>query len=290
MLTTDLTNQENIYLTDEIHLVAPKQTPFSTLLLSKKGNSETGAKIHSWRERTLDTSDSLAQEGADAGEGVHSTRAELSNVLQILSKTVKVSGTAQATEKVGDLFASEINDRLIEVKADLEKALLTSTKNDGSDGKPRKMSGLIEFADPENLVQEPVSETAIKELARKLWEKGFEGENLYLFVNADIKEELDSLYKDKYFYPAKTNDFGLLVNTIETNYGVINVVLDRYMPTEKAVLFDLDQLSIKFLKGRQPHYEPLGKRGDNLEGLVLLEATLEVGSKKSVAVLETTTV
>ncbi|CKG65868.1 Uncharacterised protein [Streptococcus pneumoniae] len=54
------------------------------------------------------------------------------------------------------------------------------------------------------------------------------------------------------------------------------------MPADKIVAFDVNALKVAFL--RQPQFQALGKTGDNDKGQVVAEATLEVGSKKAVAV------
>lgn len=284
MNTNDLTNLENIYLSDEIALVAPRQTPLMTLLLANGKREKTLAKIHSWREISADMdADSTAKEGADAGEGVASKRAELSNICQIFSKTIKVSGTVDATKTSKDIFAQETETKLIELKADIERNLLNATQNDGSDGNARKMNGLLNWAHDDNKVNEAVTEKSIKELAKRLWQQGFEGENIYLFVNADLKEQIDAIYDAKTSYQHKIDQYGVVVNQIETNYGVLNLVLDRYMPADKALALDLDQISLRFL--REIKLEKLGKTGDSRSALLVGELTTEVGSKKAVAVL-----
>ena len=75
--------------------------------------------------KTLDaTADITVDEGVDATNFVQSARAELNNVMEIFYKATSVSGTAQASKKASeDLFASEINDRLIELAIGMEKNL-----------------------------------------------------------------------------------------------------------------------------------------------------------------------
>ncbi|MBT2667327.1 DUF5309 domain-containing protein [Bacillus sp. ISL-4] len=284
--TNKLTNLENIHLTDEIAVVAPMSTPFMTLLMSKGQYVGTGGKIHTWREKTLDFADVTVGEGSEATNFANGIRAELNNVLEIFLKSTSVSGTAQATGKVGDLFASEINDRLAEVKVAIEKRLINGIKDDGSVSGVRKMDGLLKFADASNILTGAttgqITEEEIKGLVRKLWDKGIENGEFYALVNYDIKEKVDALYKDSYHYQHVTNDFGLVVSSITTNYGKINFVLDRYVPTDKVIAFDLNSVSVAFL--REPQFEALGKTGDNIKGQVVAEATLEVASKKAVAV------
>lgn len=70
--STKLTNQENIHLTDEIAVVAPKATPLMTLLMGKGQYKQGGAKIHTWREKSLDFSDATVAEGVDAENFINS--------------------------------------------------------------------------------------------------------------------------------------------------------------------------------------------------------------------------
>ncbi|WP_137842579.1 DUF5309 family protein [Bacillus sp. 2SH] len=281
-----LTTQENIHLTDEIALVAPIATPFFTLLMSKGLYVDSKGKFHTWREKTLDgTADITVDEGVDATQFVQSGRAELNNVMEIFYKATSVSGTAQATGKVGDLFAQEINDRLIELAIGMEKKLINGVKNDGTSGK-RQMDGLLKFVDAGNVVNgatlNVVTEKEIKSLARKLFDAGNENGEFFALVGADIKDQIDDLYKANYTYMNPTKDFGIVVNSVETSYGRINFVLDRFMPADKIIAFDVNALKVAFL--RQPQFEALGKTGDNIKGQVVAEASLEVGSKKAVAV------
>ena len=201
-------------------------------------------------------------------------------------KSTSVSGTAQATGKVGDLFASEINDRLAEVKVAIEKRLINGVKDDGSNSGIRKMDGLLKFADASNTftgaTANVVTEAEVKQLARKLWDAGNESADIYALVNADIKEQIDELYKGNYNYQHVTNEFGIVVSSIVTNYGKIQFVIDRHAPADKIVAFDLNAVKVAFL--RKPTFEQLSKTGDNIKGQVVAEATLEVASKKSVAV------
>lgn len=286
MDSTKLTTQENISLAKEIALVAPIDTPFATLLLANGKQKTSTAKIHTWREKSLNlTDDVTVAEGADATNFAEGVRTEMNNVMEIFMKSAKVSGTAQASGAVGDLFSDEINDRLAELKVNIEKRIISGKKNDGSVGGIRNMDGILEFVHADNkIVGKTVGkivEAEVKQLARKLWEHGVGAGEIYALVNADLKEQIDEIYKDRYNYQAMTNEFGLVVQTIDTNYGRLNFVLDRHMPTDKIVAFDLNAVSIAFL--RQPSFELLGKTGDAVAGQVVAEATLEVSSKKAVA-------
>jgi hypothetical protein len=287
--TTNFTQHENIDLSNEISLVAPVDTPFSTLLMNKKLIETAGSVTINWREKTLDdTSDISRTEGFTTSDFYTSGRAEVSNVMEIFSKAVQVSGSAQASDVKGinDLFASEVNDRLTEVKTNMEKKMLSLTNyNDGStDPFIRRTKSIFEFCLPENQVTITATPTLdeFKATVKKLWDNGLGSNGFYCFVNADYKEAIDSFFKDQINYNQPMDTYGFVANRIITNYGVVNVVLNRHMPANRILVCDPVYLRLVYL--RKPFFEPLAKDGDNIKGQVLTEVALKVYNRKAIAV------
>lgn len=289
--TTNFTQHENIDLSKEIALVAPTDTPFTTLLLNKKLVETAGSVTINWREKTLDdTADISKTEGFTVDTFVSSGRAEKSNVMEIFSKAVQVSGSAQASNVVGinDLFASEINDRLTEVKVNIEKKVLAPTNyNDGST-EPfiRRMKSVFEQVHPDNVVEIETAPTQndFKAVVKKLWDAGLGSNEFYAFVNADFKEIIDGFYANQINYNMPMDTFGFVANKVITNYGVVNVVLNRHMPVDKILVVDPAYLRLVYL--RKPAFEMLAKDGDNLKGMVITECSLKVLNSKAVAVAQ----
>lgn len=284
--TTNFTSLENVNLTKEISLVAPMDTPLTTIILGK-GFDTTGSKIVTWREKTLDTTEDISQvEGSETTVFQTSARAEKNNICEIFKKAVSISGTANASSITGvsDLFAEEINDRLIEMKVNIEKALISGVRNDGSlTPFVRKMDGLLAFALPgQSVTNATVTEPKIKETVKCLWDAGMSSGTYVGMVNASIKEEIDALYDGKYSYVAQENLFGLVVSSIQTNYGTIKLVLNRHMPIDKLVIFDPSYLKMAYL--RQPQFELLAKTGDSVSGHIVGEMTLKMLNQKALAV------
>lgn len=279
------TPTESISLSQELALLGVQDTPLSSLLLSK-GVEKAMSTVYTWKEKTLATDgDTDAVEGADTVTFQQSDKRELSNILQIFKRAVSVSGTAEAMQSTK--FNEEIADRLLELKIKLENVLINGLKKDGSKTPfIRQMSGLIEFADNTNAKSNTDVEALIKGGMRQLWNNKLTGGTYYAFVNADVKDKIDGIYKDKYSYQHKTTNFGLLVETINTNYGIVNVVLSRDIPADKIVLFNDSYVNMAAL--REAHFEALAKTGDNTKGHVVGEYTLKVGSPKAVAVLTVT--
>lgn len=289
--TNNFTMHENIDLSKEIALVAPTDTPFTTLLMNKKLVETAGSVTINWREKTLDDTEDISKtEGFTVDTFVSSGRAEKSNVMEIFSKAVQVSGSAQASNIVGinDLFASEISDRLTEVKVNIEKKMLAPTNyNDGSK-EPfiRRMKSIFEQVHPDNVVEIETAPTQndFKAVVKKLWDAGLGSNEFYAFVNADFKEIIDGFYANQINYNMPMDTFGFVANKVITNYGVVNVVLNRHMPVDKILVVDPAYLRLVYL--RKPAFEMLAKDGDYLKGMVITECSLKVLNSKAVAVAQ----
>ncbi len=288
--TSNFTTNENIDLSKEISLVAPTDTPFYTFLLGKNLWDETGSKIATWREKTLDSTENVSvPEGSDLTNIVASSRAEKNNICEIFMKGVEVSGSAEASTITGipSLLNSEIQDRLIEMKINVEKKLISGTRNDGS-ATPfvRKMDGLMAFALTDNTVSNAsLTEVKFKETVKKLWTNGLGGDFIGM-MNADLKETIDGIYDGKYSYIAQESLFGLVTRTIQTNYGNVTLVLNRHMPVDKIAIFDPAYFRVTYL--RKPFFETLAKTGDSVKGQVITECTLKCMNQKALAVFSKT--
>lgn len=283
--SSNFTNLEQISLAKEIALIGVQATPFTSMLMAKGNVEKALSTVYTWRAKTLDDAEDLsAVEGSEDIVFYETARAELSNILEIFKKGASISGTAVAMKSTQ--FAEEVNDRLLELKINMEKKFINGLKADGSTTPfKRQLSGLLEFADATNAVSATgaVTEDTVKEVMRNLWNQDLAEGTVYAFVNADIKEQIDAIYKDRYGYSHVTTNFGLLVDSINTNYGTVHFVLSKHVPADKMVVFNDSYVDLAYL--REPHFEPLAKTGDNVKGQVIAEATLKVGSPKGVAVV-----
>ncbi|USK86164.1 SU10 major capsid protein [Peribacillus asahii] len=286
--STNFTATEQISLSKEIALIGVEASPFTSLLMAKGNIEKALSTVYTWKEKTLNTlGDISAVEGSDDITFFESAKAELSNILEIFKVGVSISGSAEAMKSTQ--LNSEIADRLLELKVNMEKKFLLGVKNDGSTTPfKRQMAGLIAQADASNAVPVTgtITEADIKAAMRKLWSNNLTTGTVYAFVNADIKEDIDNIYKDKYGYSHVTTDFGLLVDSINTNYGRVHFVLSPHIPADKIVFFNDSYVDLAYL--REPRVEALAKTGDSNKAQIVAEATLKVGSPKAVAVVTVT--
>lgn len=291
--STSYTTHEAVSLAQEIYKVGDvNDTPLYSLLLSKGLTGRALAPIHNWRERSFNTTDigDGVVEGNTTPTVYQSGRAELNNVCQIWQRAAEISGTAQAMKST--TFSQEIADRLIEIKQGIEKSITSGVRNDGS-ASPyiRKLDGIEQWAASANQITAStptqVSEDDIKRLVKCFWSQGLPTQQYFALVNSDLKEQIDTIYKDSYSYIHQNSVFGLLVDGIRTNYGTLYFLLSRYASSDKITAFAPNFISLDYL--RKPMFEPLAKIGDATSGEVVCEATLRVGSKRAVAQLTVTT-
>ena len=280
----DFLENEVVDLRDEIALVSPTDTPLTTLLMARGQVVPANDITVTWREKELNSQrGTLILEGADAGAVITSSRRSLNNVCQIIEKVTQVSGTARALNPkgIGDAFEAEINDRLIETKRDLEWYFLNGTKTLESDNTPRQMGGLMNLVNEANVITTAgaLAEDHILDALQKVWEKGAQGE-YYAFVGATQKRAINALAKSgnnvRWILEngSVSNVYGVSVAKIVTDFGEVNLVLDRYMDHNGILMLDMDEVQIAELRGT--FYEDLPKAGDYFKGHVLNESTIKL--------------
>lgn len=281
---SDFLTNEVVDLTEEIKLVSPTDTPLTTLLMGRGQVVPATDITVTWREKELNsTRGTLKLEGAEAGNVITSSRSSLSNLCQIMEKVTQVSGTARSLNPkgVGDVFDAEVNDRLIETKRDMEWYFLNGTKTVEADSTPRQMNGLMNLINANNVVSTAgaLTEEHFLDALQKMWDKGAQGE-YFSFVNAGVKRMINALAKTgnnvRFMGDngAMTNILGIGVSKIVTDFGEINLVLDRYADTSSILTVDLAEVQIAELRGT--FYEDLPKSGDYFKGHVINESTIKL--------------
>lgn len=197
-------------------------------------------------------------EGAEYGKsGADPKRKLLKNNCQIFKQVAEISGTAMALnpDGISNHLEKRVEEKLILIKRALNKAILEGTlqNEDVGQSKPRKMNGLLNIiANTKDMENQPITSKTFSEVMRMLDEQGNGGTDRLCFVNADIKEYIDKIFgddsKNHLEIHAGNNTFGVLANTIVTNYGNVHVVLDHNMPEGQMMIFDPGQVYLKVLR------------------------------------------
>lgn len=292
----------------ELFAASPEDTPLLSSIGGLTGGQSVGAVAFEWQGYDLRAADDARQrvEGANAPAGEERDRYTASNVLEIHQEAVEISYTKQgATRQRGsgatavtvgstvlpaDELAWQLDQQFKQVARDVEKTFITGTyARPATNATPRKTRGLLE-AITTNVVTNgtPAALTAkmVLDLMQAVWENGGiqEGETRTLITNATQKRNLTKLFvSDKNYREETRNVGGVNLQTIETDFGRVNIMLNRYMPADALVVASLEELAPAFLEipGKGHFFaEPLAKTGSADKVQIYGEIGLNYGNER----------
>lgn len=276
MIKTANLQNEIIDLSKELILLDNINLPFSSLLMRRA--QKVGSVLVNWKYENLDNTRSTSFEGADITNFLSSTRnTGDKNICQIMEKAVSVSNTAQsvALEDINDLFAHELNNRLLELKRDLEWYLINGTYTEENESTSRQMKGLINFITEDNIITSKTDPdfNTLNAMARKMKEAGTASQNLVLLCDYNTMDKVSYLFNDKTYYQGVTNEFGSPAVKFNLTYGSCYLYTVPSMPTNSMILANMDYL--RFCNLRNVQYHDLSVTGDSRKGFIVCENTMK---------------
>ena len=213
-----------------------------------------------------------------------------SNFTQIFSDIVQVSGSWQATEQYGinDPFSRETDKKIKELVIRLERAAhygRRSTSLPTTNGTPfRRMGGLWNYirngsgAIATDGTGGTLTESRLLDLLQSIWVAG--GKPDTIWVGPRQKRALNNFLVPFVTTGRTEGVAGVIVGRYESDFGDVNVVLDRYLKPDDLIVTTNEFLGIGPLKGngesRALSIMPLPQRGDFQESLLIGEYTMEV--------------
>lgn len=269
-----------IELHKELVLVDNINYPFASLMLQKR-SVPASSVIVNWKYENLSDVNTPAFEGAEISAFLASDRSSGDkNIMQIFSKAVSVSGTADvvAVESIRDLFSHEIENRLIEVKRDLEYYLLQGEYSEEDENNPRQMKGLLNFVDKNNQLDDTAEGFefgigTLQEMAKIMRKAGTSSQNLMLLCDYNMTDAINTLFDEQQRYVNVTDSLGNPVKKLNLTYGGAFVYTLDSMPEDTMTLINIDYLQLAQL--RKAQYHDLAKSGDSRKGFVVAESTLK---------------
>lgn len=266
-------------VSDVITNIAPRKTPF----LSSLKTEGTHQLLHQWQEDTLDAAQSNAQiEGADAVDQTLVATVMRSNYMQILSKTIKVSGSADKAKAHGRAKESayQMGKKAAEAKRDLEKALIgvNQAAVAGNDTTARVMASAYNQIDASNNVNHGVAaalaEADVLTVLGDIYTNG--GEVTTLMI-----KPTDSLIVGGFATATgRTRQFvndqrkvTNVVNVYVTPYGEVKVVLNRFNLASACLFYAPEYW--RLLVFRNWFRQVLAKTGDSTKQQLLGEFSLK---------------
>jgi hypothetical protein len=302
----------------ELFSASPEDTPFLSAIGGLTGGESTGATIFEWQGYDLRdaAADRQRQEGADAPDGESRVRYNASNVVEIHQEAVAVSYTKQAatgqrgsgadavtigtTTIPASELAWQLEQQFKQIARDVELTFITGTYARPTDNTaPRKTRGLLEAVTTNVATTTETAATltdgTVLDLMQDIWESGGiqESETRTIVVNAALKRALTRIFiKDASYQESTRNVGGVNLQTIETDFGKCNIMLNRYMPSDKLAVVSLEECAPKFLEipGKGHFFaEPLAKTGASDKVQIYGEIGLKYGNEKTHGVLTVAT-
>lgn len=286
-MTTHVKSYEQVgkkeVVADFISNLSPTKTPF----LSSIGTESVKNTVYQWMEDSLKAvADNAAVEGADATDENQTQPSLRDNTTQILTKTFRVSGTADIINLYGRAKESayQMMKASEEIKRDLENALIgtAQAKTVGSASVARKFAGvqaMIDSTVTETNVAAPLTETNVLNVLQKVYNAGAEAGTL-LIKPGDALKVANFAYRANSGVAERYRELGAgdktivnVVNVYVSPWGEVRVVMDRFIKSTDAIAYDAGNWKLMVM--RPWTREVLAKTGDSTRHFLLGEYGLK---------------
>jgi len=275
------TNRED--LTDIVTNISPTETP----LVSMFGKTKANATYHEFVEDELKPAKANAHvEGEDITAHEVPSRVRKGNYTQIIEEDYKVTETQQAVNTAGvkDEYAYNAYKAMKQFSKDLEYALVNNTEaKAGSKTEARQMAGVPGIVKTNILTAASITGKVIGDALQAAWEQG--GEPTKLVVSGANKRAVSAMTtSNTKTVAAKDKTLTEAVDVYDTDFGRIEIVASRFMPSDTAFVLDPSYFKVAWL--RNVHKADLPKLGDSKAGYIIGECTLEGKAEKASAIIK----
>jgi len=231
-----------ILVDSELMYVSSVATDTATVV---RGFAGTTAASHSdqaaWKLATV-----ARLEGADFTTGYTTSVTNPYNYTQIFSEAVKVTGSEQNDEKYGisDTMAYHISKLMGDggkagkLPILLQQAAYYGKRAAGSSTTARAMGGIEQYVTTNvtNLSSAALTRKSIEDLMQLCYLAG--GAPNTLVCNAWLRRKITSFYEGSISTDRSEERGGSKITTIVTDFGDIEVVFDRWCPTDRMYLIE----------------------------------------------------
>lgn len=239
--------------------------------------------------QSIDMIADAALEGDDVTTDTSGVRSRKQNFIQLIKKDVIVSGTQEAVTLLGgvnDEFTYQQQQRVREALRDLEKAVvlgILSGNTVGSATARRTMKGIRSFiATNAQSVGATLTESWLGNSIKAAWDQGGTDVDVIL-AGVNYKRIIDSFNSSRKLIPNEDLRFTQLVSEYESTFGVMRVVLSRWMPANEALVLASQRVKVLPLQGRSFQFREVASQGDSRKGMILGEYTVELRNEEGMA-------
>ncbi|MGW0933654.1 SU10 major capsid protein [Streptomyces sp. NPDC002666] len=291
---------------------SPMDTPFLSSIGGLSGGESVNSTLFQWQGFDLrDAADDRQRvEGAAAPTAEQRVRFNVNNVVEIHQEAVEISYTKLAangqfnstgsahpgsigidgTNPVTNEAEWQIRQSLAQIARDVEKTFITGTFNNPStNGTARRTRGILQAITTNAVAAAaaPLDKDMVLDLLQMVWENGgiSQSETAALMCNGYQKRMLTDIFVTQANYQETTRNIGgVAVTTIITDFGVLNVMLNRYMPVDTVAVVSLEQCAPTFLLVPGKGFlfvEPLATVGAAQRAQIYGEVGLKYGNEMS---------
>ncbi|MFE0021913.1 DUF5309 family protein [Amycolatopsis sp. NPDC059021] len=309
--TLDTFNSPNYV--GQLFALTPTDTPLLSSIGGLTGGQSTDSTIFTWQSYDLRAPDANRQrlEGADAPPPEARVRQNAFNVVEIHQEAVAITYTREAAtgqyagtgsavptsaavtgpNPVGDELYWQTQRHLEQIARDIEISFITGQFAQPTDNtKPRKTRGLLQAIATNvitNATAKPLTRDMVIDLLQLTWQNGglTVSETATLICNAYQKRMLTKAFIEDRGYREETRNVGgINLQTIETDFGRLNIMLNRYMPADTVVVASLEELAPVFLRVPGKGFlfsEPLARTGSADKFQIYGEVGLNYGNERA---------
>lgn len=280
-------------VSDFVTNVSPKDSPFFSLIGSNPGSARLKENVTD--ALTAANKDNALPEGGTLSDDAIVVRGTESNFMQIFTKVINVTGTQEVVGKHGGIMSEishQLKKRFTELATDIEEAFIQGTSASGSTAVGRKLNGLITKITTNTITADLTGGTwigtaaanlaAFEDILNDLFEQMYEtGESAdTVLVGGKIKRRISKL-TDKVTrnVDAEKKTQILSINIYDSDFGVINIILDRYVPNVNILAVSLDMWEVSYLRRFQRFN--LAKVTDSDRVAMVGELTLDGKTEKA---------
>ena len=280
---TAVGNKEDV--SDIITNIAPYDTP----LYSRIGKTKATQVLHEWLEDELGQPVVNQQNEGYTYFTVNATpRTRLHNYTQIMHRGIQVTDSQEAVLHYGvrSEMAYQMAKTLKELAFDCEKALIEqNTQSPGSMTAPRIFGGLP-FWIVTNVFDNsgglrPLTFDLVNTALEQTWTAG--GKPSILLVSPRNKRVISTFTagSTKYMDGNKTNKLTNMISVLETDFGTLQCITDRFMPINNEEIYGLSPEYMKKAFLRPFKTGDIPKINDMQRRMINGEWTLEMRAEKA---------
>lgn len=245
---TKFRNRDILKIEDELVLVTAVAT--DALTISRAFGGSTAAQ-HAQNSVITLIAPALIQASDTLGART-TTKTGKYNYTQIFEEEVVVSATMQATKKYTRQNDPEyqIGNQLEIIGVNMERTLLFGRKVQAAAATAGAMDGIrvVISTNVYNKAGAALTQAHLEDAMQDIWTAG--GSPKLMVVNATQQRRINT-FLDGYRETDYSDEvLGTAVRRYKTNFGSVDIMLDRHMPTDEVLILDTEKIGFGPLEGR----------------------------------------